>query len=239
MNGPHEFWTDKLSDWLEGELPDRGAAAVQEHLDACEACARVAEELAEVRRQAHALTVSVPAVDLWPAIQADLGRDPLADEVIDLTRHMDGYPERAPEARLVKPGIFLGIPQLVAAALVLLLGGWAFGAMMPGAAARATTSDPIATLPFVQASQALGTPEMSTRLSALESQVVSRRDELPPRVLEVLNRNLALIDRAIAESLAALEEAPEATYLRSHLEAALERREAALTSTVRILNRGE
>lgn len=240
MNGSHEFWTDRLSDWLDGELPEREAEALQEHLEVCEGCRRVEAELAEVRRQARALGGVEPASDLWPAIAAELGRDPLADDVIDLTRHMEGQPS-GPMHDRTRTGVFLGVPQLIAAALVLLLGGWAFGAMGSGGVSegRATLSDPVAGSPFLRASQALGSPEISERLSDLESQVASRREELPPQVLEVLNRNLALIDRAIAESLAALEQAPEATYLRGQLQAALEKREAALTSTVRILDRGE
>lgn len=170
MNGSHEFWTDKLSDWLDGDLPEREAEAVGEHLAACNACRKVESELAEVRRQARALSHSGPGRDLWPAIKADLGRDPLADDVIDLTRHLDAEAPAVQSAAAPREGIFLGFPQLVAAALVLVFGGWAMGAITADSTSgRATAASVVAESPSSWHLRRLGRPRFRPGSACLKA----------------------------------------------------------------------
>jgi hypothetical protein len=54
-------------------------------------------------------------------------------------------------------------------------------------------------------------------VSDLEHALQDRRNDLNPRTVEILERNLQLIDAAIAQARQALEEDPGNTYLNRHL----------------------
>jgi hypothetical protein len=59
---------ERLSAFIGGDLPEREAAAVREHVDGCDTCAGVAAELAALARTARALDRPEPPPTLWPAI---------------------------------------------------------------------------------------------------------------------------------------------------------------------------
>ncbi|MFL5383308.1 MAG: zf-HC2 domain-containing protein [Longimicrobiaceae bacterium] len=90
MNEPamlHEEWTDRLSDYLDGELPPGERLALEEHLRGCPACRGVLEQLRAVRVRAAALGHDEPGPHVWrsiaerighPEVSADDPRDELA-----------------------------------------------------------------------------------------------------------------------------------------------------------------
>ena len=231
----HDFWTDRLSDYLDGGLPERESAAVREHLAGCAACREVEVDLRELRGRARALGESTPERDLWPGIAARLGEDPLADEVIDLTRHLESPAHRRGTSSA--KGVRVGVPQLIAAGLALLFGGWGLGAVFtPDAVGSGgIAAEPVSVVH--QASTLVGEDDLADRVAALERTLERRAGDLTPETFAVLQRNLAVIDRALAESIAALEAEPESEYLRQHLQSSLARREAALSSAVRLIER--
>ena len=74
----HEEWTDKLSDYLDGELPDEERRAVDAHLRGCAECAAVLNDLKRViaRAQGVAGAPRPPAADLWAGIAARIETSP-------------------------------------------------------------------------------------------------------------------------------------------------------------------
>ena len=94
-------WTDRLSEYLDGELPAETRASLDAHLSGCADCAATLAELRRVVARAHALD-DRPVVDHWPAIAALIG-----SEVTPL----------APRRRRVS----FSLPQLAAAAIALIL----------------------------------------------------------------------------------------------------------------------
>ncbi|HEU5169409.1 MAG TPA: zf-HC2 domain-containing protein, partial [Gemmatimonadales bacterium] len=71
-------WTDKLSEYLDGELNESERAALERHLAACPACTTTLADLTRVVARARALPAPPPTGDLWPGIAARLaaGRAP-------------------------------------------------------------------------------------------------------------------------------------------------------------------
>lgn len=61
-------WTDRLSDYLDGELSAADRATCTAHVATCETCREVLDELRFVITTARADAERAPAVDLWPAI---------------------------------------------------------------------------------------------------------------------------------------------------------------------------
>lgn len=224
----HTEWTDRLSDYLDGHLDPEETKRVDAHLAECETCTTVLEELRAVVLRARSLDDTAPPRDLWPGIRAAMQAGPQS-RVIDLS------------ARLAAGGarrrwtVRLSASQLVAAALALVLvsGGTAWLARPDVGTAR--TSGETALEPAVP-SRTVEEGASPTRtgdpgdgshageLAELEELLVQHRDSLSPKTVRILERNLAAIDRAITESLQALESDPGNEFLRGHLERARQRK---------------
>jgi anti-sigma factor RsiW len=195
-------WTDRLSGYLDDELDTDGRAAVEAHLRECEQCRVDLRQLEAVVARARELTDRPPAVDLWPAITRRLAMP--VEPVTDLTQ------------RRARRRIAFSVPQLAAAgvALMLLSAGavWlTVGRDEPPVVAVDSTA-PVTTVP------------VSTELAAYDATIADLQaalrldgDRLDTATVRVLEENLAIIDRAIAEARAALEEDPASGYLNGHL----------------------
>jgi len=222
MNGSHSSWTDRLSDYLDGQLAPSEREALEAHLAGCGACREVLEELRAIVAGAHALGEVPPERDLWPGI-ADAIQGPGAAragaEVIELPTAARGRPRRS--------GLFLTVPQLAAASVVLALvsaaATWWVG---PGLATSqeaggkgavpAVTSGAASLFP---ASDVAGPPpELAAELQRLEEALGAARGRLEPNTVRILEKNLGVIERAIDESRRALALDPNNTFLREHLE---------------------
>lgn len=204
-------WTDRLSEYMDGELSPAERAAAERHLAGCPECATVLAELGEVVEAAAGLPDLVPEHDLWPAIRPRLRPRAAA-------RRGPTSPG-ATMPSLFRRRVALSVPQLAAAAMVLSLlsagGVWAaLGG--PGQAA-----EPVATLsPPSEVVLAAYEPAMST----LEAEYAARRGELDPETIMVVERNLAIMDAAIREARDALAADPSSGFLNAHLADAVRRR---------------
>lgn len=199
-------WTDRLSEYLDGELDATEAAACERHLAGCEECRALLADLRTVARQAVALPDRGPAHDLWPGIAAALAPD---RTVVPLR------PRRA----------WLGTaPRLAAAAVLVAV---ASGASVWLATHR--TGSPGTPLPTV----ATGTPATRTpalipasaraertydaAVSDLRAVLDAGRGRLDSTTVRVLERNLAIIDSAVADAQRAVAADPNNAYLNTYL----------------------
>jgi anti-sigma factor RsiW len=67
---------DKLSAFIDGELPDPERRAVERHLLGCAGCASAHQHLADAWTLAAEAPRVTPRVDLWPRIEARLDAGP-------------------------------------------------------------------------------------------------------------------------------------------------------------------
>jgi len=117
VNETHDRWTDRLSDYLDGELDAAERAALETHLASCRSCAVVLDELRAVVGAAAALEDTPPERELWPGIEARLS----------LAAQAAGAPlSAAPEAAGVislaqrRRRFAFTLPQLAAAGVALV-----------------------------------------------------------------------------------------------------------------------
>ncbi len=75
-HGTYDRWTDRLSEYLDGELDAGERAALELHLATCGDCALALDELRAVIAAAQALEDAPPEHDLWAGIEARLGPVP-------------------------------------------------------------------------------------------------------------------------------------------------------------------
>jgi hypothetical protein len=230
MNAEHTFWTDRLSEALDGTLPQAQAQALEDHLASCAGCRRVRAELEEVRRRARALEPVEPARDLWLEIAPRLEAATLGDKVIPMHGH------RLQEPPAERRRLRLSLPQAAAAALVLAFGGALTGSLVQGPVPEGSTvaaSDP-GTRAILAASDQVP-PALFEELHTLEASFRADLSRLDPETRDVIVANLEIIDRAIRESVRALQSDPGSHYLQGHLGDALQRKVGYLQQVTRLL----
>ena len=200
----NDQWTDRLSEYLDGELDSQEHAALEAHLVTCADCRATLAELRRVVARAKTLEDRPPRADLWQGIDAQLtpGR-----------RSGVNKPQRR---RLT-----FSVPQLLAAsiALALVSSGGMWLALHRGTqgSANGLAQQSGSNLPAGYATNARW--EIQTDIAIVELQEALTRNEaqLDTATVRVVRQNLAVIDRAIAEAQRALKRDPNSGYLRLHL----------------------
>lgn len=229
--------TDSLSAYLDDELSSQERADVETHLHACPECSSTLEELRHVISAAARATTddTAPQHDLWTGIRARI-EAPAPNVLKALALSVVEGRRRRSLALSGVEGlagwqVTLSVPQLAAAAVLLMAvsGGTAW--LLRGASPAGTVpvGVSIGITPTIQAevehTPAPGTvrpvnfadPQYDAAVADLERALEERRNDLNPRTVEILERNLKLIDAAIAQARQALEEDPANSYLNQHL----------------------
>jgi len=201
-------WADRLSEYLDGDLPAGERLEVEEHLWGCAACSAVLQEMREVVARASRMRLdSEPTRDLWPGVSVRLRR-PLR---LAPWRLSGASPLRWAVPRLAAAAVLVAC----CAALVWVLGG----RLRPASTAPPVASAPVAApAPLVQADR-----EYETTVAELR-RAVHARLTLDPHVVEVLEKNLATLDLAMADYQDALSREPGDAQLRSRLVEARDRK---------------
>lgn len=205
-----EHPTGRLSAYLDGELAAPEREALERHLAGCQACASVVEDLGRLARAARALEDREPATDLWPEIESRLAGRPLIVP-IEAARPRD------------RRRFSFTMPQLAAAAIALIVLSAAavwWGAPRAGSVALDRTVPAAGTTPGATGVPVSLEPDPSytSALADLEQAFQASRDRLDPATVATVERNLAIIDEAIRQTIAALEADPGSTFLYDHLE---------------------
>lgn len=178
---------ERLDDYVDGELSGPDLHEVELHIASCPACREEERELRLLLAHAAALPKEVsPSRDLWPALSAEIAAGP---------RVLPFVPRR-----VVYGG--LAAAAVVVMALVVARGGP--GPQAPGEpSARAI---PAAASPGTDLNEAEADYDRAT--NALLATLQDHRDHLAPETIQSVERNLAVIDEALAEVRAALDKDP-------------------------------
>jgi hypothetical protein len=187
------------------------------HRASCAECAAVWHELEQISADAAKLPLLAPSRDLWSGIAARL--DAQSGVVGTLGTGPRFITPSAPVAKrwTTRPAFRLAI----AASLLIAVSSTVTWQVARNTGST-TTAAPAAEIANVGENTAtdlhLASFQSSVRsiedeIATLERIVATRRAELDPRTVRVLEQNLQLIDRAIAESREALSADPASAFL--------------------------
>ncbi|MBW7934756.1 MAG: zf-HC2 domain-containing protein [Gemmatimonadaceae bacterium] len=213
------------SDRLDGALSDTQQAQLDSHLAGCAECRAVAADLEKLHADAAALPTLTPSHDLWGGIEARIQAP-----VVSLENH------RRPLARW-------SVRQVAAAAAVLMAvtagGTWVVASRSTTTPSSATVaSNPRAARPeLVAVAAEKGVATYEGAISSLRNIIETRRSDLDSATVAVLEKNLKLIDKAIAESKAALAADPASAFLADQLSRAYDTKLELLRSAALLPSR--
>ena len=199
----HQTWTDRLSEYVDGELTAAERHEIEAHLANCADCRALAHQLRGVVGRARALEDRPPLSELWPGIASRIG---------------------APPSRWTRRVSFT-LPQLAAAALALMVlsGSMVWMARLGGDRTDFPTVDAAPTVSRAVPASSAGAG-YDEAIEDLQERLNAGRDRLDPETVQVLEQNLTAIDRAIEQCQAALASDPVNIYLGERLAAAKKRK---------------
>jgi anti-sigma factor RsiW len=234
----NDRWTERLSEYVDGDLSDRDRAALEAHLPSCVTCRETIEDLRALVNQARVLEPSEPSVDLWPSIAA---RIEASSRPVTMRQRPSWMGWR----------ISLSLPQasLAALALVAITASamwWTVGqaprlvtrgpsvsgarplavgtgpaAPSPAATSPKTSRTTSATSRMASPDDALAAafadPQYDATIAELQNILDNERSRLDPNTVRVVEKNLRIIDRAVADARRAVVADPSSLYLREHL----------------------
>lgn len=229
-------WTERLSEYVDGDLNDRDRAALEAHLPGCATCRETVEELRELVSQARTLEPSEPVIDLWPQIAAriEAGARPAS-----MRKPVSWWGWRLslslPQASLAA----LGLVAITAATMwwtvgqaprLVTRGPSVSGDRTSTVGAGPAAPSPVASNqePFKSPAPAVSNPDQAlaaafynpqydATIAELQQVLEQERSRLDPKTVQVVEKNLRIIDRAVADARRAVMADPSSVYLREHL----------------------
>jgi len=205
-------WTEKLSEYLDETLPAGERAALEAHLTTCAECRETLDELRRVVDRARGLDDRQPSKDLWSGIATRIGSKAVVS--IDRAR----VPARA--ARRLS----FSVPQALAAGIALMI--VSSGAVWLSLRGNGSIQPPADTSRSIDMPAAWHQVDSSVDpvVANLRSTLQHNRAQLNDSTVRILEKNLAIIDSAIAEARRALDADPNNNYLNHHLADVVRRR---------------
>ena len=194
-----------IPDLLDGTLSDTQRARYEAHAAGCDECRSLVRDLAKIRDEAAALPTLSPSRDLWQGIEARI-----ETPVVPMPRSARGTVGR-------------WTTRQAAAAAVVLMAVTAGGTWL-AMTRTATVGTPVAGLDnamgrtnLVSVADQKGIATYEDEIAKLRDVLVTRHGELDSATIAVMEKNLRLIDKAIAESKAALAADPANAFLAGRL----------------------
>jgi anti-sigma factor RsiW len=222
-----DLQSEALVDLVDGRLDGAAQRSVERHLEGCEHCRALVDDLRSIRAAAFMLDRREPQTATWSKVQAAIAAEP------------------APKGRLLNfAGSRANWPVWLGAAAALIL-ATVIGVLPlmnreavhdDSAQTEAAGAEPEVTVESVTAEFEAAEKHYQKAIDDLQTIANKDTGELDPQVAAVLQKNLTVIDQAITESRDALKSQPASSNAQNGLFDALRTKVALLQQTVELIN---
>lgn len=215
---------------IDGTLGPIRVAELEQHLEQCDACRALVNDLRRIRDLADTLDEPVPPDHVWLQIAGRLRQEGRVHDQL--------APVAAGHRQLRQPlwlGIAAALVVAVGASLLLLLPQFTGSTTGPGAIEQgnAVGGDAVQSgVEDLRKAERL----LQSGVAKLKEGLGSEDQALPIDMAGTLNRNLQILDQAITESSDALQKEPQNVAARNSLFEALQRKISLLQDTITLMN---
>jgi len=217
----------RLSAFVDAELGADERAAVSAHLDGCAACRAVVTDLTLVRNSARALGPIAPPDHIWLEI---------AGQMRLASRPTPADAKPAVAARRSATWQWLSLAAaLVLVTLIAYMVMHLRQSPAPGGT-DASNAKASASVETVAQELSMALEHYDKAIAELETLAKNNDGTIDPATAATLQKNLGVIDQAIAESRAALASNPQSQPAFDSLIDALRQKVAVLQTTVALMN---
>jgi CHASE3 domain sensor protein len=230
-------YAEAIQELADGTLGPVRRAELQTHLDQCDACRALAVDLRKIREAAASLDHPAPSERVWMEVAGRLRQEGRVVETAAPARRRMALLALA-AALLVTVGgsLWLLYPMREAASDTSVASGPADpGTKGPSdpSGGNAASADPVQSVAdeFAKAEQ-----HLQAGISKLEAATKADQSAIDPDTAATLQKNLLIIDQAIAESRTALRQEPQSQPARDSLFEALRRKVSLLQDTIALMN---
>lgn len=228
-----EDLNEALVDLVDGRLDGAGQRSIERHLEGCQNCRALVEDLRSIRAAAFMLDRREPKVETWSKVRSAIATEPVPRGrllAIGIGRRQQGG---------VNWPLWLGAAAaLVLATVIGLLPLMNRPEPAHDDTAREAVGDPAPEVTVESVTAEFEAAEKHYQKAIDDLQTIANKDtgELDPQVAAVLQKNLTVIDQAITESRDALRSQPSSTNAQNGLFDALRSKVALLQQTVELIN---
>ena len=219
-----ERFIGAIQELADGTLGSIRRAELELHMESCDDCRRLADDLIRIRDLAGSLERPAPPDRVWLQIAGRLRQ----------------------EGRVAAPAVTTGArryyPFALAASLLLAVAASLYLLYPRGANVPQTTGGNAAppaaveAIDGIEAEVKLAAQHLQNAVTRLEQESKSDTSPIDPQTAALLQQNLKVIDQAIAESTAALRSEPQSAPARNSLFDALRRKVVLLQDTIALMN---
>ena len=227
-----EDLNEALVDLVDGRLDGAGQRSVERHLEGCENCRALVEDLRSIRAAAFMLDRREPKAETWSRVQTAIAAEPAPKgRLLDMSAARRSF-------RGTNWPVWLGAAAaLILATMIGLLPLMSRPEPAHDDSADATAADGTeATVESVTAEFEAAEKHYQKAIDDLQTLASKDTGELDPQVASVLQKNLTVIDQAISESREALKAQPANASAQSGLFEGLRTKVALLQQTVELIN---
>jgi hypothetical protein len=222
-------YREAIQELTDGTLGPIRKAELELHLDQCDGCRALADDLARIRDAAASLDLLTPPDRVWLQIAGRLRQE----------GRIAASPRRGYRTAVL--AIAAALVLAVGASLVVLTPRFRTPSAQPSSsAATPGNATPAETVESVEAEFQLAEQHYQNAIAKLETLrgQIAKADPnaMDPQTVAALQKNQQVIDQAIAESRAALRAEPQNAAAQASLFDALRRKVALLQDTIALMN---
>jgi hypothetical protein len=226
-------YQETIHELADGTLGPVRRAELQTHLDVCDACRSLVADLRKIREAAAALPPVQPRDHVWMQIAGRLRQEGrvTGSRGSDTSSARPRYMAMLAIAATLMLAV-AGSLYFLRSADVTEIPAQSTAAVTPGAG-NVATADAVQSI-----TDDLMVAEQHYQSAITKLQEVAKTDDgaIDPETAAVLEKNLQVIDQAIAESRTALKSEPQSAPARDSLFEALRQKVTLLQSTIALMN---
>lgn len=229
---PTEF---EINAFVDGSPNADRAEAIRRHVEECRACHALVSDLREIRRAAAALRAVDPPASVWSRIdrairdEADAGGESSPATAPGPVSQVDDIHVHGPRS---SRWLWLA----TAAALVMAIGLAARMGYLPHGRSTTAGSEEVPPAPSIEAELSQGEQHYQQAILGLEQIATAQSGNLDADTAATLQVNLAVVDRAIDESRAALRAQPGSEPAQQSLLDSFKAKVGLLQETIGLIN---